>query len=275
MIIYNFYLFSVGIFYLLSIHLQKKISHIQIKKVFSFILGIEMFLIMGLRSPSVGKDLENYFILYNSISNISIFETSTEPGFVLFLKLLNLFGVGEQGFILLTSLIISVSISWFIYKYSKNIFLSFFLHVTIGLFAFSLSGVRQSLAVSLILIAIYFTLNKKWIKAGLVNLIAISAHYSAIIYLPFILLGYLNIKDFKKIKYRTYIYFIIIFTLIFISVNTNWISNAFRSFDVIDTYYTNYLDKDLNLIYIFTLSSIPILLFIVFKIKGKWWLKNK
>ena len=129
------------------------------RKVLAIILAVGVFSVTAARKYTVGVDTARYvsFFLDLSSSPIESF-LFYEPGYIIFLYLLKSAGFAEQGYILVTSLIAVASISVFIYRHSNNITLSFFIYLTFGLFALSMSAIRQTMAMGVILISISFIL---------------------------------------------------------------------------------------------------------------------
>ena len=116
---------------------------------------------MGLRHPSIGSDTEHYLYIYSELSSDQfLYYTTSEFGFVFFNYILNFFGAPPQIYLLITSAIISFAISYFFYNYSKSIFFSFYLFLTIGIFTMTFSGISQMLAISFCLLA-YILFNKQ------------------------------------------------------------------------------------------------------------------
>lgn len=159
---------------------EKKVS----KRVFIFIGASGLFLIMALRHETVGTDLLSYkneFV--NADYYLEKMIRSTELGYSYFNYFLHKTGLSFQVYLALISLIIVYVISKLFYLYSKNILLSYHLYVTIGLFAMTMSGLRQSLAISLTILSfIYLLKNRKKIFFLFVG-IAYWFHNSAIIFL--------------------------------------------------------------------------------------------
>lgn len=157
------------------------------KFLYAFIAGGLLFLVMGLRDTSVGTDTNQYLYAYNYVSpekiSLDLLKLD-EWGFHGMNTLLKQLNLGDQAYILVVSFIISVSFSLFFYKHSKNIFLSFYLHLTIGLFTMSLSGIRQTIAICFILLAFNFILNKKNGGFFISVFLAYTFHNSAFIFLP-------------------------------------------------------------------------------------------
>lgn len=199
MIIYYSY-----IIYIFLIHFSAKGNHN--KKTHVFLLWLGMFLIMSLRSSTVGNDIERYLDFYEGIRYVDPSNPSTEIGYLYLLKLFEWLNISQQGYLVLTSLIISSSFSWFIYKYSISTTattLSFFLHITIGLFAMTMSGIRQSLAISIVLFGIHFAFKRKFLTYTFFILLAYTFHSSALIFYPAYFLFKLKLKSYKTIFYIT------------------------------------------------------------------------
>jgi len=87
----------------------------------------------------------------------------------------------------------------FIYKYSNNIYLSMILFITLGFYGFSLTGLRQTIAISICLWSYDYIKKRKLIPFLLVVLLAFSFHKSAIIFIPLYFLGNLRIKPLSLI----------------------------------------------------------------------------
>ena len=174
------YIFLI-LFWLLSTQL------IHSRKNQSICCGILLFLVMGLRHPSIGSDTSHYLYKYLNLTVDQFMDSNSyEFGFIFFNYFLYNLGVGPQLYLIITSAIIAFTISYFFYNYSKNIFFSFYLFLTIGLFTMSLSGIRQMLSVSFCLLA-FISYNKltnyKYLVSISFLILSYSFHNSAIIFL--------------------------------------------------------------------------------------------
>lgn len=162
-----------------------------------------IFLISALRAPSVGRDFPGYIRAYEMTKDIP-FSNFTyiyfENGYVLFMKICALMGLSNQLFTAITSFIIILPVYMFIKKYSKNYMLSALIYVSYQMFEFHLTGIRQSMAMSIGLIAFIVLTERKrgWIlKYLLLSICAISFHNGAFIILfalPIVL-----VKSIKKV----------------------------------------------------------------------------
>ncbi|UYG93834.1 EpsG family protein [Cytobacillus firmus] len=166
-------------------------------KIHLFFGSVSLILIMGLRDETVGTDIISY---KNEFENADYYLNNllrpTELGYSFFNNLINTIGFNFQMYLLIISIIIIGSISLLYYRYSKNVLMSFYLHFTIGLFAMSMSGIRQILAVSITIIAFIFLMKNKKLLFFLFTCLAYTFHNSAIAFL--ITIFFKNIKITKK-----------------------------------------------------------------------------
>ncbi len=186
--------FFLIIFWIISYLAINRLSLPNKKKSLAFLYGGSMFLIMGLRHYSVGSDIEHYLDVFNNEELWGpSFLLQFEYGYFAYLKILKIFNVSNQGYIIITSLIICYSFASFFYKYSDNILLSFFLHLTIGIFTVTMSAIRQSLAISIILFAITLLLERRLLFFTIVVLFASTFHRTAIFFILVTL--FVNVKN--------------------------------------------------------------------------------
>lgn len=168
--------------------------------------AIPLILVMGLRHVSVGSDTEQYQYRYNmSKSLMTDNNYQWELGYnylnYLFHDILKL---DFQFFLLFFSLFFCVVLARFIYNYSKSPLFSFYLHLTIGFFMMSLSGIRQCIAISLCYMAFILLLNAKEKKflpmvfSLLIMAISFTFHNSTVIFIPFLFFIYFRYRLRKK-----------------------------------------------------------------------------
>jgi len=157
---------------------------------------------MGLRDISVGSDTANYVI--NHFLNVRerIRYAYKDIGFIYYNYILSLLGFNPQMYLILYASIVSITVSVFFYKYSTNLLISFILYLTVGLFTFSMSAMRQTLAICFIIQSFLLVVKKRYIFALMLLIIASSFHLSAVIFIPFFIIGvfYLNHLEKKGIE---------------------------------------------------------------------------
>lgn len=158
-------------------------SFLQMRKNFTVISCVLLIVIIAFKDVSVGTDTERYYyhFLYDSApdwreGNIA----GQELGFRYLEYYSQKYGLGWTGYSLLTSMLIVIPMGYFFYKYSDNIFLSFLLYITIGLFSHNMTALRQSLAGAMVLVGIIALFEKKFFFFVIFVIIGYFFHYSAI-----------------------------------------------------------------------------------------------
>ncbi|WP_018930678.1 EpsG family protein [Gracilibacillus lacisalsi] len=174
----NFYLF---IFYSLTLLTFAK-SRIT-TKLFIVIITIQFALVNGLRHFTVGIDTIRYERKFQSLSSDTISGIS-EIGYEVAQKLFLLFSDNFNFWLLSVAVFVFSLLGLVIYKYSKNYFISYLLFIGLGFFNFSFTGIRQTIAIILVLFSFKYILDKKFMKFFIIILIAATFHYAAIIFLP-------------------------------------------------------------------------------------------
>lgn len=173
------------------------------KRIFVWLAGITLFVIMGFRNENVGIDTPRYLSRYHAsaFTKWDVFsnwdnwvELENELGFSLVGKILYEWKVSDTLYLIIYGFFISLCISRLIYKHSKNPFWGFYLHTTIGLFTMSMSGMRQAIACCVCWLAIDYIMEKKPIRFILTVLLATTFHQSAIFFLVFYFARFIKIK---------------------------------------------------------------------------------
>ncbi|MBQ7037056.1 MAG: EpsG family protein [Clostridia bacterium] len=169
----------------------KKLKNNEIKLYF-ILVSIAMILVIGLRGVLVGRDTLHYYYSYASLQRIGILQVLraqdvTEKGYMLFEVLSHRLHLGFAGYNLLyASFNISI-ISYIIYKKSRMPWLSYFIYICFEFFILDLTMMRQTLAISIVALAITLDKNETFLdflKFALCVFIAQTFHQSAIIALP-------------------------------------------------------------------------------------------
>ncbi len=196
------------------------IAHIISKKTnkkhrILFISIIILFILaQGLRSFSVGVDLIAYEPIFvtNSVSSLKeiISERKAEWLFYIINWLVSLLGGNFRTILFVVSISIFIPLAIIIFKYSKMPYLSLLLFIFLDLFAFSLSGLRQTMAIGATLISFIYIKKRKILPFIILVAVACLFHKSAFVFF----LAY-PIYHFKLNK-NNYIFLIIIAIPIFI-----------------------------------------------------------
>lgn len=175
----------------------------KLRNIFLFFITIQLSVVSGLRSQWVGVDSNRYARHFENVANIDslkgLFQYDQEVGYVIYQKIISIFSEQYAVLFFLTSLMIFTILAWFVKQYSNNYFLSYLIFISLGFFEFTMSGIRQSIAISVGLIAFHFALERKPIKFLIIVLLAVSFHSSSIILFLFYPLANLNITNIKLV----------------------------------------------------------------------------
>lgn len=150
--------------------------------------SILLLLFATCRGESVGGDLESYIPLFQNSADSSSFTevfqtaliTGYEVGFVLLCKVISLFSHDSRWFIVVTSCISLFGPLFFINKYSNNKGLSLLLYLLLAFYNVSYNNIRQSVAISIVLISVHFLINRKKTLFFLGIALATTMHTSAV-----------------------------------------------------------------------------------------------
>lgn len=161
---------------------------------FSFIL---IYLVCVLRSPSVGRDIPGYQEAYNWTKKIAFDNFDYiyfENGYILFMKICIRLKLSFQGFLAVVYLIILYPIYLFIKKFSTDKLFSALIYICYILFEFDLTGLRQAIAISIVLLAFTVYLkSRRFPKILYIILVLVAATfhksaYIALVFLPLVMI---------------------------------------------------------------------------------------
>jgi hypothetical protein len=160
------------------------------RKYFCVTTAILMILYASLRSKYLYTDTPGYVEKYLSISKYSFIEALNlfdadmkNPSFYFLGWIVGKVFSSGQVWLAFLSILYIVAFMHLIYKESKIPLISVIVFLSLGYFTFSLTGLRQALAMTLIVPAYYFAKNNKIVNFILVVLLAYLFHNSALIFL--------------------------------------------------------------------------------------------
>ena len=196
------YLTLLSIAVLLSFFTKEMNNNSRIRKIIVFSFFSLLYLLFVLRDISVGCDMPGYKKIYEQSMLYDWFDSSwtyMEAGYVFLMKLFTSLGVSFKGFMIMCYLLIVIPLGVYVYRYSKDISLSLVIYICFQFFVLNMSGLRQSMAMSLCLVAFMVAEHKgikNFIKYLLIVTAAVLIHKSAIVFFfaYFILRRSLNIK---------------------------------------------------------------------------------
>ena len=185
-----FYIIAVRVFY------QRLISE-KAKKHLVAISMFPVFVLLAFKSTSVGTDSLNYYEYFDVVKYSTLdelFQMRNEKGYQLLMKIITSVFSDPQWQFIIVGFFITIAVGIFVYKYSKEPTLSILFYMTFGLFAFNLTGLRQSLAMATCLFAFKYICERKLVKFFLVIIIATTFHTSAVFFIPAYFIAYRKIN---------------------------------------------------------------------------------
>lgn len=164
-------------------------------KSYFIIVSIMMIAVIGLREKHIGIDTFSYYNSYQRMEllnfdyllNPVLKEEGTERGYVFLQILFNKLHVPFTGFNLIYAIFNVSVITLLIYKSSKKPWLSYFLYICYEFFLLDMTMMRQTTAMSIVILAIMYDNNKTvldFLKFALIVYAASLIHSSAIICIP-------------------------------------------------------------------------------------------
>lgn len=159
-----------------------------------------IWVIMAFRGAEVGTDTLAYIYMYqevvepetyNSYFNIPV---EYEPGFYLVQVILRSLGLDAQWMIYITSTFYCVSLYYFLCRYSRNRVFCLFLLTTLGLFQFALSGMRQTIAIGILLFSFNAVLQRCLWKFLFLIVVAMQFHKSSFLVFPIYFISQIEVN---------------------------------------------------------------------------------
>ncbi|MGO4936210.1 EpsG family protein [Fundicoccus sp. Sow4_H7] len=156
-------------------------------KLYVYIVSIILISISGFRHVSIGIDTMNYNNIFHHVNSLSIsnaINIDVEIGYQLYQILIGNISDDFQLLLVITSILYIGIVSHLIYKYSENPMISYLLFIFFDFYTFSLSGIRQTIAMSLIILAFMQIKEKKFNRFLFWTILASSFHITALVFLP-------------------------------------------------------------------------------------------
>lgn len=165
------------------------------------ILFLFIFLVFALRASSVGRDLPGYERMYEYTKSVPWNDFNYvyfENGYILLMKVCIAIGMSFQWFLAVVAAITLIPIYILIKKYSTDKCLSCLIYVTYIIFEFDLTGLRQAIAMSIVLLAIISLMEKKkWYILQFLLLVWVASQFHKSALIAIIVLPLCAIKNLK------------------------------------------------------------------------------
>lgn len=159
------------------------------------LMGFLLFLFAALRSPEVGIDVlgfqrgdAGYYLEYLQDSEMSFgeifdYRVGRDPVFHCFLKVLSYLWPSPQFMLIVVGAIFSFGFSYFVYHSKGNVLLIYMMLIGFRIFPFSMSALRQAIALGIIYIAYIYLRDEKYVKYLILTGLAMLFHQSAMVFL--------------------------------------------------------------------------------------------
>lgn len=168
-------------------------------------MGFLLFLFAALRAPDVGIDVPSYCQQYFVDSSLSIsgilhagaaYIQSHDPTFHIFLHLLSYISNDPQIMLIVIGGFVAFGFSYFAYHQKGNLLITYLMFICLRVFPFTLSGLRQAMAMSFIWIATVCLEQKKVVKFLIFTVLGALFHQASIIFLVAFLISKMKKHNF-------------------------------------------------------------------------------
>ncbi len=198
--------------------------------------------------------LESGSMEYDYIMELGKRGDLKDPIFSVVAKFFNSIGFSVEAWMGMIALLFAVCFCYFVFKNSKNVWMSMLILISLH-FSFTLTGLRQTMALAFVCLAFNCILQKKPVKFLVFVVIAIMFHSSAILFLP----AYLIAK--QKVGLKQFLYITIVFFV------ANFSPDTFRN--LIETLawteqVSEYADRTVSLSWSGFIIEFAILIFCLF-----------
>lgn len=194
-----FYIALFAIAVILGIPLASRNATKTKKIIYLSVMFLLMFVATTFRY-GIGNDYFSYIRILNEIDSTSwgeLFTLSHEPLFSVLTKCLTLITTNSEVIYAVYAVIILAPVAYTIYKHSDIAWISVAVYLCLTFFYTSLNFIRQSIAVSILLLAYSFIKQRKIIPVLILSVVAVLFHFTALVFIPFYLLTYF-VKVTKK-----------------------------------------------------------------------------
>ncbi len=158
---------------------------LKIKKEWAIWICMGVFWIMsGLRADTVGNDTQEYIRIFEIIGNgnYDYDDSRYEKGYLILNQILNFVSHNTSFLFFVCGGFIYYSIGRFIIRYSTMPALSVLLFLTYGFFSFSMTAIRQSIAIGILLFSFDYIINRKLVKFLLLVVCASFFHITSVLF---------------------------------------------------------------------------------------------
>lgn len=204
--IFNIVNFVFYMLLLLSIIFSHCVETERTKKLYLKICFVLMWGLAAFRYTPQYADYANYRIEYIKSADMSLKNIMNTKAPVMFLinHIMNKFSTNPQTFFVITSFVIIFIVLRFIYRHSSNIYISLLAFWGLLYWNTSINIVRQYLAIAVFLVTFEYIIKEKlfladYLKIGVLTILGMGFHYSAIIIIFAAIILRMHISDARGI----------------------------------------------------------------------------
>lgn len=197
----QYYIFFFIVFVLYGILKDKTKREFSTNKgsvQYLYLVMFALWILIGMRDVLCGRDTLGYVINFNGATALNL-RDSVEPGFSILVYVVRSFTSNYHVYLMVASISMIVAMYRLMRKYFKSsyeILVAICIYVLLGLLAFNMAALRQSIALSFGIFAFMYADDGKW-KHFLASVgIAYLFHNSAFVLLMIYPLRYLNMKQY-------------------------------------------------------------------------------
>lgn len=187
-------------------------------RIFLFSL-LPVFILIAFKSNVVGTDTFGYMRSYDTLVQYKTLDSldefgyeNVEIGYKYLILFLSKILPHSQFLLIFVGIIVCSSLNFFIKRTAHNRSFALFIFVTLGYFQFVMTGIRQTLAMSIVLFGYKFIKERKLIKFILLIAFASLFHKSSLVFIPVFYIANMELTR-KKIS----LMFIGIFALLLVA----------------------------------------------------------
>lgn len=190
-----------------------------------YYFAVGLFIIIAGLKTGGSTDFLSYKGFFESLSNSLDFDSSFEVGFQLFRNLCKTLGFGFVLFYLLFATISIGSKAFVIKRLVPYVFPALMMYLCGLFFERDNDGIRQGMSIAFCYLSLYFMLKdkKKWMVLSYV--VAISFHYSSVVFILAYLFEKIKIKDLTVAIIVSVFFVLCAFRLSFSNILMNYIPN--------------------------------------------------
>lgn len=152
---------------------------------------VPVLVLIAFKSPEIGSDTSGYLLSYEILGQYGTFESiedrgygHIELGYKYFIYFLSRMCTISQTLLFAVGLIVCYALYKFIWNNAQNKCLLLFLFITMGFFQFAMSGIRQTIAISITLLSYRYIKDRKFYWFISFMILAWLFHKSALVFSP-------------------------------------------------------------------------------------------